>query len=394
MFISEQNFASRRYITQPICMNWIHRQTVSVLFTIVAFTLLLASIYLARQPLLTFIFAILFAYLLNPIVGQFQRLLGCSRGKGVVATYLVLAVAVAGIGITAGPRIAREVVTLGKALPALMENVGSGQIAQEYGTRHRWDIETRIEAQQFLASQREVMTRYTQDAVNRVAGLARNLMWLVLIPVMAVFLLKAPSEFTEGLLGLVRKNQDRAFFRSLLNDLDAMLARFIRAQLKFATLGLVAYTSFLVLAGFPYALAVGAIAGVLEFIPFVGPLISFILIMGIATLVGFPHWLLILVFLALWRGTQDYVMSPYLMGRGMKLHPLAVYCGVLAGGEIAGVAGMFLAVPLLGGIRVIWAAWRPISEDQTFPEAGLPLGSPSSTMRSDACSPVKEIIGA
>jgi len=118
-----------------------------------------------------------------------------------------------------------------------------------------------------------------------------------------------------------------------------MLARFIRAQLKFATLGLVAYTSFLLLAGFPNALAVGAIAGVLEFIPFVGPLISFILIVGIAILTGFPHWLLIVVFLALWRGIQDYIMAPYLMGRGMKLHPLAVYCGVLAGGEMAGVAG-------------------------------------------------------
>src|SRR6185295_3169486 len=133
-------------------MSWIHKQTASVLFTVVAFTILLAFIYRARLPLTAFIFAILFAYLLNPIVGQFQKRLHCSRGKAVMATYLMLVIAVAVIGITAGPRIFKEGVTLGKELPAMIENVGSGQIAQQYGTRHRWDIETRIEVQRFLAS--------------------------------------------------------------------------------------------------------------------------------------------------------------------------------------------------------------------------------------------------
>jgi predicted PurR-regulated permease PerM len=402
MFTSEQNYGFHRAIIRKARMNWIHKQTASILFTIVAFTLLLTSIYLARQPLTAFIFAILFAYLLNPIVGQFQNLLRCSRGKGVFVTYVVLAIAVAGVGVTAGPRIVREVITLGKELPALMEDVGSGQIAQDYGTRHRWDIETRIGVQQFLASHRDAMAKYTQDAVNRVAGLAGNMMWLVLIPVMAAFLLKNPARFSEDWLGLIRKNQDRELFRSLLKYLDAMLARFIRAQLKFAALGMAAYTGFLLAVGFPYALAAGAIAGLLEFIPFVGPLISCVLIMGMAILMGYPHWLLILVFLAIWRAVQDYITSPYLMGRGVKLHPLAVIVGVLAGGEIAGVAGMFLAVPILGSMRVLWTAWRLepeveerfiVLDDQPFPVDSFPLGSPSSTMRSEASASVKGTLG-
>jgi predicted PurR-regulated permease PerM len=374
-------------------MKLIHKETASVLFTIIVFTLLLGSVYQARRPLTAFVIAILFAYLLNPMVDRFQRLLRCSRGNSLIATYLVLSMGLAGIGMTAGPRIFREAVTLGKELPTLMENVGSGQIAQQYGTQHRWDDETRIKVQQFLAGHREVMTQYTRDAVNRVAGLAGNLMWLVLIPVMAAFLLKDPSHFEEGLLRIVPQNQDRAFFRSLLKDLDAMMARFIRAQLKFASLGLIAYTGFLLIAGFPYALAVGAIAGVLEFIPFIGPLIAFILIVGMAILTGYPHWLMVFVFLILWRGIQDYVTSPYLMGHGMKLHPLAVIVGVLAGGEIAGVAGMFLAVPVLGSLRVIWTAWR-LSRNYNFPAGERTLGSPSSIMRSDASESVNGTLGA
>ncbi len=374
-------------------MKLIHKETASVLFTIIVFTLLLGSIYQARRPLTAFVIAILFAYLLNPMVDRFQGLLRCSRGKSVAATYLVLSIGLAGIGITAGPRIFREAVTLGKELPELMENVGSGQIAQQYGTRHRWDDETRIKVQQFLASHREVMTQFTRNAVNRVAGLAGNLMWLVLIPVMAAFLLKDPSHFGEGLLRIVPKNQDRAFFRSLLKDLDSMMARFIRAQLKFASLGLIAYTGFLLIAGFPYALAVGAISGILEFIPFIGPLIAFILIVGMAILTGYPHWLMVFVFLILWRGIQDYVTSPYLMGHGMKLHPLAVIVGVLAGGEIAGVAGMFLAVPVLGSLRVIWTAWR-LGRNYSCPADEHTLGSPSSIIRSDASESVNGTLGA
>jgi predicted PurR-regulated permease PerM len=145
-----------------------------------------------------------------------------------------------------------------------------------------------------------------------------------------------------------------------------MLARFIRAQLTFASLGLFAYTAFLAIAGFPYAFAVGAIAGLLEFIPFAGPMISFALIMAVAVLMGYSHWLIVRVFLIVWRGIQYYVTSPYLMGRGMKIHPLAVICGVLAGG-IGGVMGMFLAVPVLAGARVLWLAFSKGKRRRAIP---------------------------
>src|SRR4029077_12711193 len=191
---------------------------------------------------------------------------------------------------------------------------------------------------------------------DRGAELAGNLMWLLLIPILAVFLLKDRSRFADAFLGLVDGNQQRRFFRLVLKDLDAMLATFIRAQLLFSALALAAYTSFLLLAQFPYAFALGAIAGLLEFIPFVGPLVAALLILGIAILTGYTHWFVVLVFLILWRGVQDYVTSPYLIGRGLKLHPFAVICGVLVGGEIAGVIGLFLSIPVMAGLRIIWKA--------------------------------------
>ena len=67
---------------------------------------------------------------------------------------------------------------------------------------------------------------------------------------------------------------------------------------------------------------------------------------------------LVLLFLMLWRGLQDYLISPRILGRRVDVHPLAVLFGVLAGGEIAGVAGIYFAVPIMSAARILWINWR------------------------------------
>ena len=145
-------------------------------------------------------------------------------------------------GITAGPRIFKESERLVRELPELMENVGSGQIAQQVGQQRGWDSKTRLEAQLFLSSHRAIVTQYAQGVAAHAGGLAANAMWLLLIPILAAFLLIEHSHMTAAFLRLIEESQRRQFFRLLLDDMDAMLAKFIRAQLWFAALGLVAYT--------------------------------------------------------------------------------------------------------------------------------------------------------
>ena len=80
--------------------------------------------------------------------------------------------------------------------------------------------------------------------------------------------------------------------------------------------------------------------------------------MGIALVTGYRHWVPILIFLLVWRGMQDYLNSPLLMARGMKLHPFAVILGVMVSGEVAGIFGVFLSVPIMASLRIIWKNWR------------------------------------
>jgi predicted PurR-regulated permease PerM len=104
----------------------------------------------------------------------------------------------------------------------------------------------------------------------------------------------------------------------------------------------------------------------MEFVPVVGPLVAALLIMGVALLMSYQHWLILLIFLASWRVIQDYVVSPRIMGRSLELHPLAAIFGVLAGAEIAGVLGVYLSIPVMASLRIVWRRWRLYAEKQRF----------------------------
>jgi len=82
------------------------------------------------------------------------------------------------------------------------------------------------------------------------------------------------------------------------------------------------------------------------------------MVLGVAFLAGYKHLLWLLVFLLVWRGIQDYVSSPRILGKTLELHPLAVLFGVFAGGEVAGVIGVFLSIPVLATLRILWHAWQ------------------------------------
>jgi predicted PurR-regulated permease PerM len=143
-----------------------------------------------------------------------------------------------------------------------------------------------------------------------------------------------------------------------------MLAAYIRAQLVLAGISLVVYTVVLAVMRVPYGLVLGALGGFMEFIPVVGPAVAAISILGVAFLSNYPHILLLLLFLGVWRLIQDYVNSPRIMGNRVELHPLAALFGVLVGAEIAGVVGVYLSIPVIATLRIVWRRWERYEELQ------------------------------
>jgi predicted PurR-regulated permease PerM len=339
-------------------MSIIDHRTSRIVFTLLLYALALLLVYAARRPLLTVIFAIIFAYVLEPTIIRVQPWLRGSRLRAIGGAYVALLVLVAALVAFVSPRVAGEAQTLGRDLPSLLEKISSGQIAFQMGQQRGWSHGTQVHIQQFLATHRAQIVETAQGVGRYSAEVAANLGWVLLIPILAFFFLKDKTYFGSSIVESFQDRPNRAFLQRVFTDLDTMLAQYIRAQLLLSAFAIVAYTAFLLIFRFPYAIAIGVIAGVLEFLPFVGPLLTAAIILGISFLTGYPHWLLLVGFIILWRLVQDYVNTPLVMGEGLELHPAVAIVAVLIGGEVGGVAGMFLSVPVVAGLRILWRNWR------------------------------------
>jgi predicted PurR-regulated permease PerM len=347
-------------------------RTSRVLFTAFLFAVGFGFLYAARRTLILFLFAIFFAYLINPAVERLEKLVH-SRVWSIAIIYLLLLVALGVFGLLVGPRITRQGARLGAQLPGLMDQAGSGQIsgqigqlAERIGNERGWSEETRKGIQDFVLSRRDQLASLAQHIGVRAAEGAQQLWVLFLVPILAIFFLRDGGNFHEVLLALVQSRTQREFLQDVLQDLNQMLAQFIRAQLTLAALSMVAYSSFLGAMRVPYALMLGTVGGALEFIPLAGPLLAGVAIMTVAILNVYQRWALLLLFLFVWRMVLDYVISPRVMGVSVELHPLAALFGILAGGEIAGILGVYLSIPVMASLRIVWRRWRIYAEKRKF----------------------------
>lgn len=346
-------------------MSLIDTRTTRVLVTILLFVLALGFLYVARQTLIAFLFAILFAYLIDPAVGHLERFVG-GRGRAIAIIYILLVALLGGLFFSVGPRVVRQAQRLGDALPGVLENVGSGNIAIKLGNEHGWSESTKVHLQSFLRKHQQDLLTLAQRVAVRAAELAREAWLVVVVPILAAFFLRDGRSFGDVFISLVHSRAQREFLQGVLDDLNRMLAHFIRAQLTLAALSFLAYTGFMALVGMPYALVLGTAGGMMEFIPVVGPLVAAAVVLGVALLISFPYVIWLLMFLVTWRLLQDYVISPRIMGRSLELHPLAAIFGVLAGGEIAGVLGVYLSIPVMASLRIVWRRSKLYAEKRRF----------------------------
>lgn len=343
-----------------------------MLFTLLLFALVLGFLYAARRTLILFLFAVFFAYLINPAVARLDKVVR-GRTRAVAVIYLLLLLAVGLFFALAGPRISRQSSRLGETLPSLMEKASSGQISGPIGdlaarisAERGWSAATQVRIQGFLYNHREELSNFAQRIGVRVAEAVQNVWLLFLVPILAIFFLRDGDMFHGIALSMVQSRTQREFLENVLNDLNEMLAQFIRAQLTLAALSFVAYASILGIMRFPFALMLGTVGGVLEFVPVVGPLVAGVTMVTVAILTGYQHVLLLVMFLVIWRMVQDYVISPRIMGGSVELHPLAALFGILAGGEIAGVLGVYLSIPVMASLRIVWRRWRLYAEKRKF----------------------------
>lgn len=329
------------------------RWTSDVVLTLLLYAGVLAVAYMARRVIVLFIFAILFAYLIDPVVRFLQRhslFFKNLRGPHIVEAYLGLLILVAfsayGLGVF---KHGRELL---RAVPAVVESVSTGEAATRLAARYQWSDEQELRARTFLQKHREDIQALVGSAERLASTLAAA---LFVIPILAVFFLSSGAQLTEEVIQLVSAGGDSSAARALADELNGMFKSYIRAKVILAGLSLLYCSTTMLLLGYPYALALGVAAGVLEFIPVAGWMISATTIVTVGVLTN-SHWIWMAALLGLWRMAMDYWIAPRVVGHELELHPLLAIFAFMVGGEIGGIVGIYLAVPVVAAVRVIWSS--------------------------------------
>ena len=334
-------------------------RTLRVVWTVVAVVAAGGIVYAIRHLLVLLVFSVFFAYLLYPLVRRLERRMPTRYGcqLAVLFTYALLALAVAVAVVTLGPRLSEEVRGIVQRFPAMTADLQSGVLVRDVLTHFGVPESTANAVFDTIRGHAGEWIGAAQRGVTALVGWAAGAWEIVLVPIFAFFIL-SNSGIVVAAGRFLEKREHRLRWRRIAYDLHDVVGQYVRALLLLSLATFVVWSAVLSVARVPYSVLLAAVAGVFEFIPLVGPLIAAVATVLACLLSGYAHPWLIAGFVAAWRLIQDYVTSPLVMGRGIDLPPAVVILAILAGNELAGPVGMFLAVPVVAATRIVWRDLR------------------------------------
>jgi predicted PurR-regulated permease PerM len=339
-------------------MLGIDRRALQIAWTISLFLLVFFVAYEIARTLMVFALALFLAHLLSPVVELVERLLPARPGRGLALAivYLVMIGILVSIAIPVGSKIGQQALILANQLPDELRSHPLERIPLPSWLEPQRDTLNQFLSERLLELGGSIIPSLSQAGRQILTGLG-SLLNAILVPIVSLFFLTEGAELRRALVHLF-DTSSRPLVDGILDDLHYLLSHYIRALLLLAIATFIACSAFLSLIGVPYAILLAGTAAALEVIPVLGPLTAAATIVVVAALSGFPHLLWIVIFLALYRLFQDYAVSPYLMGVGVKVSPLMILFGVLAGDQLAGIPGMFFSVPVIAALRLVLLRMR------------------------------------
>jgi predicted PurR-regulated permease PerM len=332
-------------------------------------------LYLIRDTVFIFVVALLFAYLLWPLVNLLERRLpGRSKVPALTVVYLALVGILIVVGIVVGSHVVQEANALAAKVPEVLSKLHAPSKSPTLSGISRQSVVVSTIEHQLANHSQEIVAILPKAALGVIAR-AGSLIFVVLVPILSFFFLKDGREMRDSILGFVAEGPKRKTAERIAADLHVLLALYMRALVILGAVAAVCYGVCFSLMHVPYAALLATMAFFLEFIPMVGPFVGGVIVLLVAGVSGSGHLLAIFVFLVVFRTFQDYVVSPHLMSAEMKLHPLLVIFGILAGASVAGIPGSFLSVPVLATLRIVYRQWQirthpPLPSEQRPPPTG------------------------
>lgn len=335
--------------------------------------MLALAFYRFREILTPVIFALILAYILNPVVSFLFRRLRIPRTLSAALVLLLMMGLISLIPILVIPALVQQVRDLNLNIQEMLDAAVS--FLKGPFVIAGFTIETTQLYDQVSQSVQGMVSSLATSAVDLFLNLASGIAWFVIVLVLSFWFVKDAPYLRQQVMTMAPTRYQRDV-RLLWGEVLQVWKSFFQGQLTLCLVIGVAVAAVAGIIGLRYALLMGLIAGVLEIIPNIGPVLAAVPAIAIALIQGStylpltPFWFAVLVagMYVLIQQVENNVLVPRIMGHSLNLHPLIVLVGVLMGASMAGVLGIFLAAPALATLRVLGRyIYRKLQDQEPFP---------------------------
>ncbi|QGM81189.1 AI-2E family transporter [Otariodibacter oris] len=340
------------------------------------YVLLLVAIlffYLTRSILTPFIISAVLAYFVSPLIDKLEAR-NISRAKSVVIAYSII--------------ILLLVLSIVFIVPIVSEQIREFQYIKpkiihffQYDFWHylnNWiPFDVHIDANTVEKAIKDTVTNKTEEGDNTLTqSVFNSASWVIsfitnlaLVPIITYYFLKNYHEIIDNIFRLIPK-RNRATMTKIAKESDKNLSAFLRGQFLVMNILAAIYIACLAMMGLNYSLLIGLIAGYLNFIPFIGLWIgaSTAVLAAIFQFSDVLHPVIVLGIFTIAQIIEGNFLTPKLVGDRIGLGPVTVIFAVMAGGELLGIIGVLIALPLSAVLKVILEHIRESYEESELYE--------------------------
>lgn len=287
--------------------------------------------YLIRDLLIILFIALIFVSALSPLVKFFVKL-RLPKALSITFTYIIIVAVVVGLIISIAPPLVEQSTKLVITAPGLLSQF--------------FNI-TNLDKSVFSSE----LTSLSKNIFSITLSVFDNLLAIIFLLVITFYMLLEQDDLENRFAALFKDREDR--IRKLIVKIEEKLGAWLQGQLILSlVIGAVSFIGLTIL-GIPYALPLAMIAGVMEVVPVIGPIVSAIpaifLALTISPILGIGVAAMYLVIQQL----ENNLIVPQIMKRAVGLNPLIVILAIAIGGRLLGIAGALLAVPIAVVIQII-----------------------------------------
>jgi predicted PurR-regulated permease PerM len=351
-----------------------------------AFVLIGLAVWRFQTLIGPVVMAGMIAYFLDPVIVWLERRTHLSRGAVIGLVYPVFALMVLGVLFAAGVSIVTQALSLIRVLqeifwatPEYLAYLSDQPI--QFGPwtldPHQLNLDLLQVFQQAFTAIQPLMSQSAQ-----LIGLAASTTmswvgWAILIFVLSIYFAIDWPRFYGLISDAIYQPGYRRDVEHLLEEAGRIWNGYLRGRTALAVIVAITFTIILNLLGVRYAIVLGILAGILDFIPYFGPIVAVAISTAVAVFQGSnwlginPIWFGLIVLLVglLIQQIEGNWLIPRIVGNALGLHPLLVLVGAIMGGILGGVMGMILAAPVLATIKLLGSyGWRKMFDLDPFPE--------------------------